>query len=185
MKRLAPHFVTLLALAATACSSMPKIQVKTYKFPKNAFVGKPEWPFETLGVVRTKVEYASLNPDWEEAALCQNYYNKAVGDLLKRAKERGADAIAHVRSVVFMVDGRSELHETAECADDGQEGQILAQAVAIKWKKSSDGLEAVKPEDTAEAAPAPKSFPKGLKEKAPVETGKIVRPGDFPVIRGD
>lgn len=121
------------------CSSLPEPKVKWYAFPDDeAFVaGKsaPAMPYENLGVVRTKVNFRSLDPLHEEDQLCANYYNKAVRDLVRRSKDKGGDAVVEVKSVVFLENGRFEEHATPECADDGQEGQILVQGLAVKWKK--------------------------------------------------
>ncbi len=79
------------------------------------------------------MNFPSLDVRNSEAALCKNYYNKAVTDLVKMAKEKGADAVLEVRSVVFYENGASDLLKGAECSDDGREGQILAQGLAVKW----------------------------------------------------
>lgn len=123
------------AILFVGCSTLPPPHHKKYSFPKNqAFVGGVTRAYVTLGVVRSKVNFPSLDPLQEEAVLCQNYYNKVVRDLVRMAKAKGADAVIDVRSVVFLEDGRRELYVSAECSDDGLEGQVLAQAVAIKWK---------------------------------------------------
>ena len=117
-----------------ACTSLPTVHHKDYEFPKDrAFLGNVKQKYKTLGMVRSKVNYQSLDPNREEADLCRNYYNKAVKDLVQMAEDRGADAVIDVKSVVFMEDGRSELYPTPECADDGLEGQILTQGIAVKW----------------------------------------------------
>lgn len=88
-----------------------------------------------MGLVRTKVDFTTLDPGFDESSLCLNYFNKAARDLVKRAKEKGADAVIDVRSVVFYEGGKSETFPKAECSDDGAEGQVLAQGIAVKWKK--------------------------------------------------
>lgn len=130
------RFTAVVALAAmvASCSSMPEPKVKWYDFPKEAYIEKPDRPHEVVGIVRTKVEFPTLLAEYDESALCRNYFNKAARDLLKRAEKLGADAVIELRSVVFLVDGRREVHSTPECADDGQEGQVLAEARAVKWK---------------------------------------------------
>lgn len=115
---------------------MPKH--KKYEMPKNAWISgtpEPKRPFQALGTVRTKVNFVTLNFDEEEGNLCDNYFKKAIADLLKRADEQGADGVIRIQSVVFLEDGRQETYSNAECSDDGAEGQILAQGVAIRFKK--------------------------------------------------
>ncbi len=110
--------------------------MKLHKFPKeDVYLDRPkDRPYEVLGRVRTKVNYPSLDGQRDETTLCRNYFNKAAKDLLARAKKVGGDAIMEMRSVTFMVDGKSETHKTPECADDGEEGQVLAEGYVIKWK---------------------------------------------------
>ncbi len=107
-----------------------------HHFPKEGiYADRPkDRPYEVLGRVRTKVNFPSLDGQREDATLCRNYFNKAAKDLLARAKKVGGDAIMEVRSVTFLIDGKSETHKSAECADDGEEGQVLAEGYAIKWK---------------------------------------------------
>jgi hypothetical protein len=57
---------------------------------------------------------------------------------VKYAKQQGADAVIDVRSVVFFEDGSRETYQTAECSDEGDTGQILAQGVAVRWKTLAD-----------------------------------------------
>ena len=115
--------------------------MKVHHFPKSgAYVEDhptdTDIPFEKLGMVRTKVNFSSLHPERDDDELCRNYYNKGVVDLIKRAKlEQKADAVINVRSVVFYMDGSSNLYTSPECSDDGNEGQILLQARAIRFKK--------------------------------------------------
>jgi len=117
-----------------ACTTLPTIHHKEYSYPgEKAFVGKVDRPYKAMGKVRAKVNFQSLDPNREETDLCINYYNKAVIDLLEMAKDRGADAVVDVKSVVFFEDGRFELFSTPECADDGIEGQVLTQGIAVKW----------------------------------------------------
>jgi hypothetical protein len=114
---------------------MPDPKVKHHSLPKEGvFVQKPERPYDVLGRARARVDFPSLDRENEETALCQNYYNKAVKDLLKRAEKAGGDAVVEVRSVVYLADGRVERYETAECSDDGAEGQILVEGWVAKWK---------------------------------------------------
>lgn len=127
--------LSLLFGIISACSSFPTPEYKTYRFPEDrAFYGNHKRPYLTMGQVRTKVNYQSLDPSHEEAELCQNYFNKAVVEMVKMAKQRGADAIIDVKSVVFYEGGQFESFPRPECSDDGMEGQVLTQAIAIKWK---------------------------------------------------
>lgn len=122
------------------CSTLPTPHVTKYVFPKtDVYVeAKPTRKFKILGSVRARVNFNSMNPEREEKDLCQNYYNKAVADLLKRAKrDAHADAVAEVRSVVFFLDGTNKLYVTPECSDDGGEGQVLVQGLAIQWEKEN------------------------------------------------
>jgi hypothetical protein len=138
--------IFFLALLLVSCATLSAPKVTKYAFPKEeAFLNEPKRPFEVIGRVRTKVTWQSLNPDQEESALCSNYFNKAVIDLVKRARDKGADAIIKVQSVVFLVDGRQEIYSTPECADDGEEGQVLAQALAVKWKETKPEVTSVEP----------------------------------------
>lgn len=128
-----------LAIAGTlisSCASLPSTDHKTYTFPvKDAFVGEVDKPHKKLGLVRAKVNYVSLDPTSEERDLCRNYFNQAVRDLIKFSKAKGGDGVVSVKSVVFLEDGRTEKYDKAECADDGMEGQVLAEGMAVKWAK--------------------------------------------------
>lgn len=123
-------------LAGIGCATIPEPSYKKYAFPAgSAFVDeKPARRFKVLGPVRVRVNYSSMNPEREESELCRNYYNKGVGDLVKRARRdlRG-DAVIEVRSVVYYMDGKSKRYPTPECADDGNEGQILLEGKAIRY----------------------------------------------------
>lgn len=110
----------------------PKHVWKT--FPEGAFLGKPPKPYQSLGVVRSKINFQTLDPNHDEVMLCKNYFNQAARKLLEIARSKGADAVIEVKSVVFTMDGKSELFSTPECSDDGAEGQILAQGTAVRWK---------------------------------------------------
>ncbi len=121
-------------LVGSGCSSFPKSTFKPHSFPtETAFMGDVKRPYQKLGLVRSKVNYQSLDVSHEEGELCRNYFNKAVSDLVQMCKDKGGDAVIDVKSVVFLEDGRQELYPTSECADDGMEGQALAQGVAVKW----------------------------------------------------
>jgi hypothetical protein len=131
-----------LALLGSACSTLPTIKHKDYPFPsEKAFIGNVNRPYKTLGLVRSKVNYQSLDPAREENDLCKNYYNKSVTDLVKMAKDKGGDAVIDVKSVVFFDGGVHELHTTAECSDDGLEGQVLTQGIAVAWIKCEPGIQ--------------------------------------------
>lgn len=121
------------AAGLIGCTTLPEPSFKKYSFPKGAYVDPVVRPYETIGYVRSKVDFPTLDAAREEEALCRNYYNKAVAELLKHAREKKADAVIDVRSVVFMQDGSREVYKTPECSDDGEEGQILLQGVAVKW----------------------------------------------------
>lgn len=94
-------------------------------------------------------------PEHEEKELCRNHFNKAVQDLLKLARKNGAEGIADVKSVVFLYDGRTELYPTPECSDDGEEGQVLLQAVAFRYAKAGDSDAITPSASESRVAPAP------------------------------
>lgn len=129
----------LFALGLGGCQTLPMPKYTHYEPPndKNIFEDDPpaSRPFEEIKLVRTKVNFPSFHPEHDDEELCQNYYHKAVKDLLSRAEDIDGDAVIRVRSVVFLINGKHELHKGAECADDGGEGQILVQGMAIRWKK--------------------------------------------------
>jgi hypothetical protein len=110
-----------------------------FEFPESrVYVEEPTGkaagiPYRVLGWVRSKANYATLEQDVNNQTLCRNYYNKAAKSLLKEAKKANADAVIKVRSVVFMIDGKSEVYPTPECSDDGAEGEILLRGIAIKF----------------------------------------------------
>lgn len=124
-----------MALFLVACTSNPTTRpLKKYAFPKEGvFVGDVKREYQKLGMVRWRENYNSLDVENDEDRLCKNYYNKAVKSLLKVAKDQGGDAVIDVKSVTFLVDGRVETHSTPECSDEGADGQILVQGVAVKW----------------------------------------------------
>jgi len=176
------------SLAVYGCSSMPQPKFEKYSFPKeDTFTGKPKKPFKVLGMVKSRVNFTTLDPNRDEQALCANYFNRAAELLLEYAKDAGGDAVADVRSVTFMMDGRSELYPRAECSDDGGEGQVLAQGVAIKWltkeeiaeKKAQQAQRAkehlvpeLTPSEDAEPNPA---APTVRDSKSPLGTGRDLR----------
>lgn len=122
-----------LFLGLTGCTTLPTPKFHKSDFPKEAYLEAVTRPYERLGVVRAKVNFPTLDPDRDEDALCRNYYNQSVQDLLKMAKKKGADAVIEVKSVVFYEGGDSKAYLTPECSDDGEEGQALTQGVAVKW----------------------------------------------------
>jgi hypothetical protein len=125
-----------LAAGLISCSTLPESKFKSYTFPEGSvFVDeKPTRRFKIVGPVRVRVNFSSLNPEREEQELCRNYYNKGAKDLLKRAKrDLKADAVIEVRSIVYFMDGKSTRYSTPECADDGNEGQILLEGKAIRY----------------------------------------------------
>jgi len=125
----------IIFLGLFGCSTLPPSHFKHYQFPKEeAFYGNTQRPYLTLGTVRAKVDFNSLDDNHEEKDLCRNYFNKAVRDLVATAKKRGGDAVIDVKSVVYLEDGHQETYARPECSDDGLEGQSLAQGIVIKWK---------------------------------------------------
>jgi len=133
---LRPFLGGLLVTALFACSSLPDPKYKKYAFPeKDVFVeAKPTRRYQAVGSVRVRVNFNSLNPEREDQDLCRNYFNKGAGDLLKRAKrDRKGDAVMDVRSVVYYMDGKTKKFPKPECADDGGEGQVLMEGMAIRY----------------------------------------------------
>ena len=133
-------FKTLGIIAVTStlsCNTVPTQKFVPYSFPKDvAYTGNVERPFQPMGYVRTKVNFQSLDMSHDEAELCKNYFNQAVRDMLKMARAKGADGLVQVRSIVFYEGGQHEVFPRAECSDDGMEGQVLTEAIAVKWKKA-------------------------------------------------
>ncbi|MCC7442122.1 MAG: hypothetical protein IT285_10835 [Bdellovibrionales bacterium] len=128
------------AALAAACATIPEAEFTKHEFPsENAYLGAPpkDRKFKVLGVVRSKVNFATFDPAKEDKALCANYYNGAVGELLTEARKKGGDAVVQVRSVTFYLDGSMQTHKTAQCSDDGMEGQVLVRGVAVKWLTDS------------------------------------------------
>jgi hypothetical protein len=117
------------------CAQQTRPKHTWYTFPEDAaFLQEPARPYDVMGTVRAKVNFKSFDEINDEKVLCKNYYNQAVNDLVRMAKEKGAEAVIQVRSVVFLGNGIQEAYVSPECADDGSEGQILTQGVAVKWK---------------------------------------------------
>jgi hypothetical protein len=132
--------VIFIGMSGVGCATLPTPNVKKYGFPKQfAFFGDVKRPYEALGQVRSRATFQSLDPGHEESELCKNYFNKAVRELVSTAKKQGGDAVIDVKSVVFLEDGRREEYTTAECSDDGMEGEVLCQGIAVKWKPEIKG----------------------------------------------
>lgn len=128
-------------LSGAACSSLPEPKIPHHEFPKSAFFGEVKRPYDKLGLVRTKVNYKSVDARFDDQEACKNYFNKAVADLVKRAKDKGGDAVVDVKSVTFLMDGRVETYPSAQCTDDGEGGQVLAQGIAVKWKPGTESYD--------------------------------------------
>ena len=136
------HLLLLVCfLWLTGCAtSLPEERHRTFHFPeKLVYVEEPTGefqgrPYEVLGWVRARAHFPTLEQDPNSLKICRNYYNKAALDLLHEAKKPGGDAVIKVRSVVMLLDGKTEEHATPECSDDGAEGEILVKGIAIKWK---------------------------------------------------
>jgi hypothetical protein len=111
-----------------------------YRFPRErVYIEEPEGkdsgrPYQPLGWVKSKATWSTLDQDPNSPRLCRNYFNKAAKSLLEEAHKAGADAVIKVRSVVLLLDGKLEFHPRAECSDDGAEGEVLLQGIAIKFK---------------------------------------------------
>ena len=140
-------YVIGIFLGLAGCATVPEPKFQRYAFPKGAFVGVPTRAYTALGPVRSKVDFPSLDPNHEEKKLCDNYYRKSVRELITFAKKQGADAVINVSSVVFLEDGRRETYKTPECSDEGGEGQILTQGIAVKWTNAPQAV------NTAQSAP--------------------------------
>lgn len=119
----------------TGCATgMPNVHHKKISFPKEAYMGEPDRPYEKLGLVKSRSDYVSVSADDDETNLCKNYFNDSVTKLVDLAKEQGGDAVIQVRSVVYLLNGKSEALPSAECAEENGESQNLAMGIAIKWK---------------------------------------------------
>lgn len=132
-----------MLFAFPACSSFPfsvspfgpSSPYEKQEFPPEAFMGVPDKAHEVIGQVRARVDFQLGSPGGEDdERRCRNFFNKAVLQLVEFAKAKKADAVVDVRSVILLLDGKVETHPGPECADDGQEGQVLVQGVAVRWK---------------------------------------------------
>ena len=136
-----PRFLILSFVSLVSCVSVPdRANHPQYAFPeKGVYLELPTGalenrPYKTLGWVRAKSDWPTLDQDSYSQTLCKNYFNKASASLYKEAKKVGADAVVQVRSVVFTLDGKAEDHSTPECSDDGAVGEVLVRGIAIKFK---------------------------------------------------
>lgn len=133
--------VFIVGVSLSGCAtSLPEERHDTFHFPeKLVYVEEPTGEFqgrqyEVLGWVRTKVHFPTMEQDPNNQKICNNYYNKGARDLLKEAKKAKGDAVIKVRSVVILFNGKTEEYPTAECSDDGAEGEILMKGISVKWK---------------------------------------------------
>jgi hypothetical protein len=140
--------VACLVLAGCASAQLPSEHHEHYSFPESrVYIEEPTGkaanvPYKVLGWVRSKANYPTMEQEVNNQTLCRNYYNKAAKSLLKEAKKANADAVIKVRSVVFLIDGKSEVYPTPECSDDGAEGEILLRGIAIKFIPPSNKTKA-------------------------------------------
>jgi hypothetical protein len=156
MRFLLIAFATLLTLSA--CTTLPEPKMDKVSFPnETAYYGDVKGrPYEKLGMVRSRMDFNTLDPVHDEKELCRNYFNKAVRDLVKQAKKQSGEAVIEVRSIVFFEDGSNKLYKTPECSDEGQEGQILVQAIAIKWRPlPNNDVSPIVPKNQQGFVPAP------------------------------
>ena len=151
-----------LSAAGLGCSA-PKVKpamppvVEGPLLPKAVYFGKPPYKYKGLGVVRASKTFSTLNlemTDEIEAAYCKKVFVDAVNELLQLSKTNGGDGVADVHSVVFLADGRQESFDRPECTDDGEEGEVLVQGVAIKWVRSAS-----QPGPSPSPAPGPVPSP--------------------------
>jgi hypothetical protein len=158
-----------------ACSTLPTHDFRKASFPKKSvFLEEPLRPYVKLGLVRTRIDYPSLDIDHEERALCRNAFNQGARDLLKQARKNGGNAVIGLRSVVFYETGRFTLHAQPECADDGEGGQILMQGIAIRYAKAGEPQAVVPAALKSQEAKSPTSnretqLPAALPSSAPLK----------------
>ena len=130
-----------ICILLEGCSSLPSEKHEHFRFPENkVYIEEPQGKdlgraYEKIGWVKSKASWSTLDQEANDGRLCKNYFNKASRDLLKEALKAGADAVIKVRSVVLLMDGKLEYHSTPECSDDGEEGEVLLQGIAIKFKQ--------------------------------------------------
>lgn len=166
-----------LGVFGLSCASLPKYEHQVYQFPKNqAWIEeKPTRPIKEMGEVKSVVNFNTLDPNFEEANLCKNYFHKAVNKLVQLAKKQGGDGVVDVRSVVFYRDGRFRTYKHAECFDDGMEGQVLARGTVFQYLPKQKGSSTGSAEFLESSpAPAEQQDPKGLilelKKRKPLQT---------------
>jgi hypothetical protein len=123
-------------LLLVSCGTIPLPHHERHLLPDamKAYFRSPERPFEVLGVVRSKVNFSTLDEKLRSPErLCRNYFNRSVKELLQFASDQKADAVIAVESVVFLFDGSVRTYAQPECSNDGIEGQVLTQGKAIRW----------------------------------------------------
>ncbi len=128
--------LVLLALVfCSACSSLPTVTHKKYPFPEKAHIGVPKNlpPYEKLGLVKARATFETMELDSDPDARCRNYFNKAVKDLVRIAAENKGDAVIDVRSVTFLMDGKTETYPRPECVDEGDVGEVYVQGISIRF----------------------------------------------------
>ena len=129
--------------------------------PKGVFFGVPPYRYQSMGVVRASKTYPTLHlemTDELDEAYCKKVFAEAARELLVLAKENGGDGVADVHSVVYLADGRRETYDKPECTDDGEEGEVLVQGIAIKWVRT--GVKAApKPAPSPASSPSPVPTP--------------------------
>ncbi len=129
----------LLGFGLGGCAtSLPEPKHDRYAFPDKVFIEEPTGrlqgvPYKPLGWVKAKATWPTMEHESNNQSLCRNYYNRAARNLAREAEKAGADAVIRVRSIVILLDGKTEEHPTPECSDDGAEGEILLRGVAIKF----------------------------------------------------
>ncbi len=181
-------FGALAAGAIGACATLPDVKFTKFSFPKESvFVGDVERPYKEMGNVKAKVNFQTLDPNHDEKEICKNYYNRAAMDLLDKAKARGAQAVIKVQSVTFLNNGKVETADTPECFDDGEEGQILLQGVAVKWeaKRSKHYPAKVKVEEVSVAPTASPSPQNSASAGGVVDQPSHIGGGELAIPRAD
>jgi hypothetical protein len=126
-------FCCIFIMGYAGCATIPEPKHDKFRFPKNAYLNIPKKSHKKLGPVRDKVTYIASGEEYTSEQLCHNYFNKSVARLLKYAQKAGGDAVMGIRSLVVYMDGANEVFAKPECFDDGAEGQVLTQGIAIKW----------------------------------------------------
>ena len=146
-------YLTLILLLSSCASGggLPEEKHGTFTYPETSVyseepTGKDQGrSYKVLGWVRAKAEYPTLEQTQNDPRLCRNYFNKAARSLLKEAKKAGGDAVIKVRSVVLLMDGKMQEYPTPECADDGEQAEILLRGIAVKFRKPDEVKPALAP----------------------------------------